>query len=196
MLFAYDGSDCAKVALNDLGRAGLPFELEVKVLCVAEVWLSPDGGTERRGPTIQSETVRKAGRRALEHTQAAGRQASDAVERLRSLFPQWRLAAASLVGSPVRTLVDAAGEWGADLIVAGSHGRSIVGGTVSRQRGSWSGRVRALLRAYCASPAPPSFLPSAHPHCRGWVAGFRRCGSGSSHPELAAGHAIADCDRD
>lgn len=39
LLLAYDGSTCADVALDDLTRAGLPSELEVMVLSVADVWL-------------------------------------------------------------------------------------------------------------------------------------------------------------
>jgi hypothetical protein len=41
ILIAYDGSDCAEAALDDLQRAGLPVEAEAQIITVAEVWLPP-----------------------------------------------------------------------------------------------------------------------------------------------------------
>jgi hypothetical protein len=41
ILIAYDGSDCAEAALDDLQRAGLPPEAEAQIISVAEVWLPP-----------------------------------------------------------------------------------------------------------------------------------------------------------
>lgn len=39
VMIAYDGSDCASAALNDLHRAGLPREANALVISVAERWL-------------------------------------------------------------------------------------------------------------------------------------------------------------
>ncbi len=39
ILIAYDGSDCAEAALDDLQCAGLPLEAEAQIISVAEVWL-------------------------------------------------------------------------------------------------------------------------------------------------------------
>ena len=41
ILIAYDGSDCANAALNDLQRAGLPHKADAMVVSVAEAWLPP-----------------------------------------------------------------------------------------------------------------------------------------------------------
>jgi hypothetical protein len=41
ILIAYDGSDCANSALDDLQRAGLPPEAETLIITVAEVFLPP-----------------------------------------------------------------------------------------------------------------------------------------------------------
>ena len=41
ILIAYDGSECAEAALDDLSQAGLPGTGEVHILSVAEVWLPP-----------------------------------------------------------------------------------------------------------------------------------------------------------
>jgi nucleotide-binding universal stress UspA family protein len=41
ILVAYDGSECADAALDDLRRAGLPSDAQIKVLSVVENWLPP-----------------------------------------------------------------------------------------------------------------------------------------------------------
>ena len=46
ILVAYDGSECADAALDDLRRAGLPSDAQVKVLSVVENWLPPPSGLE------------------------------------------------------------------------------------------------------------------------------------------------------
>ena len=48
ILIAYDGSNCADAALEDLRRAGLPPEAEVVVLSVADVWLPPPSTSSER----------------------------------------------------------------------------------------------------------------------------------------------------
>jgi hypothetical protein len=39
ILIAYDGSDCAEAALDDLAQAGLPEIAEAIVMSITEVWL-------------------------------------------------------------------------------------------------------------------------------------------------------------
>jgi nucleotide-binding universal stress UspA family protein len=46
ILIAYDGSECADAALDDLRRAGLHADARVKVLSVVENWLPPPSGLE------------------------------------------------------------------------------------------------------------------------------------------------------
>jgi hypothetical protein len=41
LLIAYDGSECSDAMLEQLPRAGLPEELNVTVLTVADLWLPP-----------------------------------------------------------------------------------------------------------------------------------------------------------
>ena len=43
LLIGYDGSQCAKAALDDLRRAGLPREAQAIILSVFERWL-PNAG--------------------------------------------------------------------------------------------------------------------------------------------------------
>src|SRR4030095_9405217 len=45
-LGAYDGSGRADAALDDLRRAGLPSDAQIKVLSVVENWLTPPSGLE------------------------------------------------------------------------------------------------------------------------------------------------------
>ena len=47
ILVAYDGSDCAHIALHDLRRGGLRDKAEAVVISAAEAWLPPtDPGYE------------------------------------------------------------------------------------------------------------------------------------------------------
>ena len=48
ILIAYDGSDCAKDAIEDLPRAGLPRVAEALILSVAEVFLPPSSSRRQR----------------------------------------------------------------------------------------------------------------------------------------------------
>ena len=50
ILIAYDGSDCAEAALDDLQRAGLPREAEAVILSVADVYPLPPSSQEEKPP--------------------------------------------------------------------------------------------------------------------------------------------------
>lgn len=144
ILIAYDGSDCADAALDDLRRAGLPREVEALVVSVAEVWLPPPppssqeilAGAGEVAVNVPDDvkTVYTKGSHALEEAQA---QAERACERLQSDFPGWKVRAEASYGSPAWDLIMKADEWGPDLIVVGSHGRSALGrlvlGSVSQK---------------------------------------------------------------
>lgn len=129
ILIAYDGSDCAKAALDDLRRAGLPQAVEALVISVEEfvpMW-PPPGALAVTAPTsFVSNLVAEKRKLAL----AAG-------EWLQQVFPTWKINAEAAMGSPATTLLEKAEEWQADLIVAGSHGRSALGrlilGSVSQK---------------------------------------------------------------
>ncbi len=129
ILIAYDGSNCADAAFDDLTRAGLPREAKVAVLSVAELWLPPPSGYEvlesawtERPPGGKEEALALA-KRAGEH--------------LKLKFPAWEVAAESVSGSPAREVIDQAEKWQSDLIVIGSHGRTALGrlflGSVSQK---------------------------------------------------------------
>lgn len=144
ILIAYDGSDYADAALDDLRRAGLPRDVEALVVSVAEVWLPPPppssqeilagAGEVAVNTPDDIKTVYVKGSHAVEEAQALAERAS---ERLQSNFPGWKVRAEASYGSPAWDLIMKADEWKPDLIVVGSHGRSALGrlvlGSVSQK---------------------------------------------------------------
>lgn len=123
VLFAYDGSECADRALDDLQKAGLPDGTEVCVLAVIEHWLPPPSALEM----VEH----------LDYNQEFLNLAKRAAARLRDLQPNWTISAETMAGAPASVLVHKAQDWGADLIVVGSHGRTTLGrfffGSVSQK---------------------------------------------------------------
>ena len=66
ILIGYDGSICADAALHDLNRAGLPHDLDVLVLSVADVVLPPRSGTtDQQDPEWVVAAINKAHTRQL-----------------------------------------------------------------------------------------------------------------------------------
>lgn len=132
LLIAYDGSECADSALDDLTHAGLPTKGEALVLSVAEVWLPPpppssyeivEMATTAKG-SLDLEQKYMAGSRAVKD---ADGMAAKAAARFQANFPNWKVKHEAVWGSPNWELFSKAEDWKADLIVAGSHGRSALG---------------------------------------------------------------------
>lgn len=125
LLIGYDGSPGADALLEDLSRAGLPAQLDVLLLSVADVWLPtnpPPGSVEFPPPSTAS--VRRAhevARETVDHHRAL---AERAAELLRSGHPGWKVTAEACGDSPAWALIKRADDWKADLVAVGSHGRS------------------------------------------------------------------------
>lgn len=123
VLIAYDGSECANAALDDLRRAGLPEKAQVIVLSIIEHWLPPPSSLE-----ILEKIERREEYLAL---------ALRAAAYLHSFNPGWETRAEIGVGSPAALIIEKADEWKPDLVVVGSHGRSAAGrfffGSVSQK---------------------------------------------------------------
>lgn len=145
ILIGYDGSGYADAALHHLRRAGLPRSADALVVSVATRNLPepPPSSYElveamqKVGPDSDSQSgVGKKSSLAEAEALALSLQAS---KRLKSIFPDWdvRAVAQSSPISPAWVLMQRADEWGADLIVVGSRGRSMLGrmilGSVSRK---------------------------------------------------------------
>jgi nucleotide-binding universal stress UspA family protein len=147
ILIGYDGSECADGALKDLERAGLPPAATALIVSVAEQWLPPpppssyevveaslSAGQIIESPSGSSQAVEQAYNRAFQ-----------AAQLVQSIFPAWTIESEAYTGSPAREILKRAGEWAADLIVVGSHGRSALGRLIL---GSVSQRV--VTNAHCS----------------------------------------------
>lgn len=128
LLVGYDGSECAKDAIEDLRRAGLAATgVEALMLSVADVWAGEaDADFARRYPDI-AERARTRISEALTEARAS---ADDARQRVQTLFPGWKVTADAIADSPYWGLVKRAQDWHADLIALGSQGRSMLGRAV------------------------------------------------------------------
>src|SRR5262245_17427793 len=118
ILVAYDGSISADAAIEDLGRAGLPAQTEALVVCVADNLVLPL--TDRK--EMQADSDEPSGSRLAEAEILAGK----AAERLRFHFPQWTVFSQALWGSPAKIILEIIALWHPQLVVVGSHGRSVV----------------------------------------------------------------------
>lgn len=132
LLIAYDGSECADSALDDLTHSGLPPKGEALVMSVAEVWLPPpppssyeivEFATTAKDP-LALERKYMEGSRAVK---AADALAAKAAVRFQANFPGWKVTHESVWGSPNWELFSKAESWKADLVVVGSHGRTALG---------------------------------------------------------------------
>jgi nucleotide-binding universal stress UspA family protein len=127
ILIAYDGSQGADDALNDLPRAGLPPLAEALIVSVAEVFAPPTGPAETAGPVQVPPAVHKAWAEAAQAIAAARVLALQARARVQALFPGWQVLAEASADSPAWGVIKQADTWHPDLIVVGSHGRSVFG---------------------------------------------------------------------
>jgi len=145
VLIAYDGSEFADAAIRDLQHAGLPANTEALVYTVVDVIVPPEG---QPGDDVPREmpAVRRAHERAKQKLEEAEARARQASERLQKDFPNWKVTFEAAAESPAWAIIFKAGEWNADLIVVGSHGKSGLAGRLIL--GSVSQRV--LYEATCS----------------------------------------------
>ena len=128
VLIAYDGSDCANYAIEDLSRAGLADNVEAMILTVTETWLPPENGSfVETIDWTSAEFVKLMRRGALEQVAESEKLAADAGRRVQQKFPAWQVRHKAIDGLPEQEIVAEANVWKPDLIVIGSHGRSGVG---------------------------------------------------------------------
>jgi nucleotide-binding universal stress UspA family protein len=130
VLIAYDGSDCAVAALNDLRRAGLPREAQATIITVSEVWLPPPSSYEIVAAATVSPGINnlkpvliQSASRAEPVTEARSL-ALEAKRCLQTSFPAWEIRAEEASGSPAREILEKADHLQPDLITVGSQGRS------------------------------------------------------------------------
>ena len=168
ILIAYDGSDCANAALEDLHRAGLPPEAEALIMSVADVFLPPSSSPESTFPANVPAAVQRAWAQATHAVDEARALAQHARTRLLTAFPAWEVRAEACADAPAWAVVKKADSWQPDLIVVGSHGRSAMSRLVL---GSVSQKI--LTEARCAVRVGRSHRPPNRPRCAcssGWMA--------------------------
>ena len=132
ILIGYDGSDCAKAAIYDLRRAGLPANTEAVVMTSADVSPHlPASCYEPIDPHAlagQPQFIRTAHALAAAAMAEAKTVAQEGARLVESEFPTWNVEPLSAGDySPYRALIRKADEWRPDLVVVGSHGRSAAG---------------------------------------------------------------------
>jgi nucleotide-binding universal stress UspA family protein len=92
---------------------------------VADVWLpSNPEGTLPSFPEPLPEAVCNARAQALAAVEDARALASRGSDRLKLLFPKWKVEPFACADSPAWGILNKAVEWKADLVALGSHGRS------------------------------------------------------------------------
>ena len=129
ILIAYDGSEGAESAIDDLTRAGLPRRAEAIVMTIAEEFIP--------APASIGGVATTFAKNLLEEEKGSLALARRARSRLQTLFPGWEILAEAGIGSPGSEIIAKADEWRLDLIVVGSHGRTALGhlffGSVSQK---------------------------------------------------------------
>jgi nucleotide-binding universal stress UspA family protein len=147
ILVAYDGSECANAALDDLKRAGLGTDVEARVMTVADVFIPQvDEEVDNTVPAYVPENVKRAHERARSKLEQAEGLARRVSAQIRSIFPGWQVSYEAAADSPAWALIRKADEWRPDLIVMGARGLSVFGGRLIL--GSISQRV--LYEASCS----------------------------------------------
>ena len=145
ILVAYDGSECADAALDDLRMAGLPSDAQIKVLSVVENWLPPPSALEIIEHVDRDQEYLALARRGG--------------IRLVSTEPGWDVKSESGAGSPATVIIEKADEWEADLIVVGSHGHTALGrfffGSVSQKVLTEARRSVRVARGRIEEPGTP-----------------------------------------
>ena len=195
ILIAYDGSECADAALDDLRRAGLPSPAEALVVSVAEVWLPPPPPSSYELVGVEQGAGEPAdGVSAAPAIEEANGLALRAAERLRGDFPGWAVRAEALSGSPAWEVVKKADEWRPDLVVVGSQGRSALGRFVL---GSVSQKV--VTEARCSVRVARGKAEAGSPPVRivvgvdGWPASMKAVGAvaGRAWPQGSEARVVA-----
>jgi nucleotide-binding universal stress UspA family protein len=130
ILIAYDGSESSDAALEDLQRAGLPRQAEALIISVADVFLPPplNEDIDDTFPMHIPAGVRHAHERAKHALHEAELRAQSASQRLKKIFPDWKIVHEALADSPAWATIRKAEEFEADLIVTGAIGHTVLGG--------------------------------------------------------------------
>ena len=158
VLLAFDGSKSSVAALHDLAAAGLDADTRFLVVTVAEVWhpLEPESLEQDPLPEFIPTGLRSLHERSNRELSRAFQIADEGADLLRNSFPAATINAQAYADSPSLGILAQAEEWGAEMIVVGAQGRSMLGRLLL---GSVSHKV--LAEAHC-----PVRIGRAKPHRR------------------------------
>jgi nucleotide-binding universal stress UspA family protein len=117
VLIAYDGSAHAEAAIDDMRRAGLPPQTEAMVVSVAH-----HGFPETKQPGTEAGEFGNPWKATMQEAETL---AENGRIRVQSAFPGWSVSSEPLWGDPAKMLLKTIDVWKPDLVVIGSHGRSI-----------------------------------------------------------------------
>jgi len=147
LLVAYDGSRDADSAIDDLRASGLPSVGEAQVVSFAEVWLPPPGSLDDKNvePDYVESILKDCRLKGTRAVAEAEMLANFAAGRVKAALPNWEVTSVASYGSPGWEIVSASETFGADLIIIGAQGHSLLSRLVL---GSISQRV--LTEAKCS----------------------------------------------
>jgi len=117
VLIAYDGSAHAETAIDDMRRAGLPRQTEAMVVSIAH-----HGFPETKHPGAEAGEFGNPWKATMQDAEAL---AENGRIRVQSAFPGWSVSSEPLWGDPAKMLLKTIDVWKPDLVVVGSHGRSV-----------------------------------------------------------------------
>ena len=148
VLIAYDGSKDSEAAIDDLRFCGLPAAGSAEVISVAEVWLPPPGSLEDESepqPSYIEEILQDCRRKGEKAVAEAEMLAKFAAGRVRTALPNWEVTSIASYGSPGWEIVNEAENFGADLVLVGAQGHTLLSRVVL---GSISQKV--LTESHCS----------------------------------------------
>ncbi len=131
ILIAYDGSECANEAIDDLRRAGFPENGEAIVLTVTETFTTLEEAHEVQlagslGFSI-AESFKVERGAALEKIAEAEKLNEEATRKIHRMFPAWSIKGITVEGFSEYVVSEEVNKLKPDLIVLGSHGRGVFG---------------------------------------------------------------------
>ncbi len=131
ILVAYDGSDCAENAIDELVRAGFPRKGQASIVYVQEKWLPKPvslKSNESSSVVSSKNTGARMARADEDFEVAISTEQEEKIEqakmRFQSYFPEWKIYKNFLSGSPSREIVVWANNSETDLIVVGCQGKT------------------------------------------------------------------------
>ena len=121
ILFATDGSDFSKKSIERIaGLVGSQSSVSIKAISVFETFAPMAAEPFAVSADYYQELEETSRKRA-------DAWADDAVTQLKISLPGADVSKEVVMGAPSRVIIEFAKEWGADLIVVGSHGRGFWG---------------------------------------------------------------------